>query len=338
MSKLRILAVGGRHSGVTYHRLALPLSIMAKEYCLITDTISEELLIEKQINVLVINRFCEVVPLTEIVKWRAKLGFKLIIDIDDYWELFTQHLSYPTYRLNGIPNLIKSYIRFADLVTCTHSRLYYEIIKINKNCEIIPNGLPFDKDQFVNNKIEHDKINIAHTGSITHFPDIKQLKNPILALSKSKSFKESCRMLLCGWHDYNKWHWEQIGNIYTANKTLDYKIQEALPVDLYMNHYAEADMLLCPLLDNRFNRLKSNLKALEAGVRYIPILAYNRDPYADIPTIFHVDNWERDIKRMAFSVQMRNDYGQRNGEYVREHYDLFKINESRFAIYSKLIE
>ena len=338
MSKLRILAVGGRHSGVTYHRLALPLSIMAKEYCLITDTLSEELLIEKQINVLVINRFCEVVPLTEIVKWRAKLGFKLIIDIDDYWELFTQHLSYSTYRLNGIPNLIKSYIRFADLVTCTHTRLYYEIIKINKNCEIIPNGLPFDKDQFVNNKIEHDKINIAHTGSITHFPDIKQLKNPILALSKSKSFKESCRMLLCGWHDYNKWHWDQIGNIYTANKTLDYKIQEALPVDLYMNHYAEADMLLCPLLDNRFNRLKSNLKALEAGVRNIPILAFNRDPYADIPTIFHVDNWERDIKRMAFSVQMRNDYGQRNGEYVREHYDLFKINESRFAIYSKLIE
>ena len=311
---------------------------MAKEYCLITDTLSEELLIEKQINVLVINRFCEVVPLTEIVKWRAKLGFKLIIDIDDYWELFTQHLSYPTYRLNGIPNLIKSYIRFADLVTCTHSRLYYEIIKINKNCQIIPNGLPFDKDQFINNKIEHDKINIAHTGSITHFPDIKQLKNPILELSKSKSFKESCRMLLCGWHDYNKWHWDQIGNIYTANKTLDYKILEALPVDLYMNHYAEADMLLCPLLDNRFNRLKSNLKALEAGVRNIPILAFNRDPYADIPTICHVDNWERDIKRMAFSKQMRDDFGHSNGEYVREHYDLFKINEARFAIYSKLIE
>ena len=42
-SKLRILAVGSQNSGVTYHRLALPLSIMEKEYCLITDTITEDI-------------------------------------------------------------------------------------------------------------------------------------------------------------------------------------------------------------------------------------------------------------------------------------------------------
>ena len=338
MSKLRILAVGGRYSGVTYHRLALPLSIMKKEYCLITDTLSEELLVEKQINVLVINRYCEVVPLTEIVKWRAKLGFKLIVDIDDYWELFTQHLSYSVYKLNDVPSIIQNFIRYADLVTCTHSRLQAEIVKINKNCEVIPNGLPFDKDQFLNNKIEHERVTIAHTGSITHFPDIQQLKNPIKELAKSKAFKESCRMLLCGWHEYNAWHWNKIGNIFTANEQLDYKILEALPVDIYMNHYAEADMLLVPLLDNKFNRLKSNLKALEAGVRNIPVLAVNRDPYADIPTIFHVENWEIDIKQLSFSKQMREDYGNANGEYVRKHYDLFKINEKRLFIYEKLIE
>jgi processive 1,2-diacylglycerol beta-glucosyltransferase len=105
-----------------------------------------------------------------------------------------------------------------------------------------------------------------------------------------------------------------------------------------MNFYLEADMLLVPLLDNKFNRLKSNLKALEAGAKNIPILTYKRAPYDDIPTIFEVDNWERDIKRMAFSKQMREDFGNRNGEYVREHYDIFKINTQRFAIYSKLIE
>ena len=41
---------------------------------------------------------------------------------------------------------------------------------------------------------------------------------------------------------------------------------------------------------------------------------------------------------MAFSKQMRTDFGESNAEYVRKHYDLFKINEDRFAIYSKLIE
>ena len=336
-NQLRILGSGGRHSGVTYHRIALPLSTMAKEYAMITDTPTEEIIRDKNINVFVINRFCETMSLIDILALRKKYGFKLVVDIDDYWELFAKHLSADNYNKNNVSHIIKSNIKHADLVTCTHTRLWAEIIKINKNCVIIPNALPFDKDQFTIAKIPHDKITIAHTGSITHYPDIQQLKAPIEALAKSKSFSESCRMLLCGWNEFNKWHWERMAKVFTANEKLDYKILESLPVDLYMNHYAEADMLVTPLLDNRFNRQKSNLKALEAGAKRIPILAFNRDPYADIPTIFHVDNWERDIKRMAFSPQMREDYGQANGDYVREHYDLFKINESRTAIYNKLI-
>jgi hypothetical protein len=35
---------------------------------------------------------------------------------------------------------------------------------------------------------------------------------------------------------------------------------------------------------------------------------------------------------------MRTDFGESNAEYVREHYDLFKINEVRLAIYTKLLE
>ena len=337
-SKLRILAVGSRNSGVTYHRLALPLSIMEKEYCLITDTITEELLKEKNFNVVVINRFLESTPLYQLLEWRAKFGFKLVVDIDDYWILFDKHLSAGTYRKLGITRIIRDYIRYADLVTTTHNRLRLEIIQINKNCEIFPNGLPFDKDQFTTVRKDNDRITIAHTGTITHYPDIQQLKKPIEELAKSKVFRDNTRMLLCGWNKFNKWHWEQMANIYTANEKLEYKILESMPVDLYMNFYLEADMLVVPLLDNKFNRLKSNLKALEAGAKNIPILTYKRAPYDDIPTIFEVDNWERDIKRMAFSKQMRDDFGNRNGEYVREHYDIFKINEGRFATYSKLID
>lgn len=336
-SKLRILALGSRYSGVTYHRLAMPLSIMAKEYCLITDVLTEELLIEKNINLVVVNRFIENFDLNELLNLRVKYGFKLVVDIDDYWELFDQHLSSKGYRLHQVGKVIKNYIKNADLVTCTNSRLYYEIIKINKKCEILPNGLPFDKDQFTSVQIPHDTINIIHTGSITHFPDIKQLKNPMRELAKSKSFRESAKMILCGWNDYNKWHWQQMADIYTADKKLNYEILNSLNVELYMNFYNEADMLIVPLLDNNFNRMKSNLKALEAGAKNIPILTYNRDPYSDIPTIFKVENWEQDIKRMAFSKQMREDYGKRNGEYVREHYDIFKINESRKAIYDKVV-
>jgi hypothetical protein len=337
-SKLRILALGSRYSGVTYHRLAMPLSIMAKEYCLITDVFSEELLIEKNINVVIVNRFIENYSLYDLLALKTKHGFKLVVDIDDYWELFDQHLSAVGYRKHRVASVIKNYIKNADLVTCTHSRLWAEIIKINKNCEILPNGLPFDKDQFTTVQIPHETINIIHTGSITHYPDIKQLKHPMRELAKSKAFRESTKMILCGWNDFNKWHWQQMADIYTADKKLNHEILHSMNVELYMNFYNEADMLVVPMLDNKFNRMKSNLKALEAGAKRIPILAFNRDPYADIPTIFQVDNWEQDIKRMIFSKQMREDYGQRNGDYVREHYDIFKINEARNAIYNRLIQ
>ena len=313
------------------------MSTMEKQYALITDTPTEEMIKEKDINIFLVNRFCETESLIKILEWKQKYGFKLVVDIDDYWELFTQHLSYSNYRLNGIGKIIQSYIKHADLVTCTHSRLWAEIIKINKNCKVIPNALPFDKDQFTIVKIPHDKVTIAHTGSITHYPDIKQLKAPIYALSKDKRFVANTRMLLCGWNEFNKWHWDEMANIYTANEKLEYKILESLPVDLYMNHYAEADILVTPLLDNRFNKLKSNLKALEAGAKNIPIMTFNRDPYADIPTIFPVTNWEKDLRRMAESKDMREDYGLSNGEYVRKHYDLFRHNLARTAIYNKLL-
>jgi hypothetical protein len=109
---------------------------------------TEEMLIEKAINVVVVNRFCELIPLPDLLKWKAKLGFKLVVDIDDYWELFSQHLSAPTYRSLGVTQVIKNYIKVADVVTTTHNRLRLEIIKINPNCYILPNALPFDRDQF----------------------------------------------------------------------------------------------------------------------------------------------------------------------------------------------
>lgn len=338
MSKLRILGVGSQNSGVTYHRLALPLSIMQKEYCMITDTVTEELLKEKQFNVVVVNRFLEAIPLMTLLGWRAKFGFKLVVDIDDYWYLFEKHLSNYNYRKLGVTRIIQDYIKHADLVTTTHQCLYYEIIKINKNCAILPNALPFDKDQFTSVTIPHEKVNVIHTGSITHYPDIQQLKKPIQELAKSKVFRDTAKMILCGFHEANAWHWKQMMDLYTCEGKLDYEILNAMPVDKYMNFYNEADILLVPLLDNKFNRLKSNLKALEAGAKRIPIMTYNRAPYDDIPTIFAVDNWERDIKRMVHSPQMRTDFAEANAEFVREHYDIFKVNESRFAIYSKLIE
>jgi len=90
-NQIRILGNGSKHSGVTYHRIALPLSTMAKEYAMITDTPTGEMIKEKDINIFLVNRFSETASLIQILEWKQKYGFKLVVDIDDYWELFSQH-------------------------------------------------------------------------------------------------------------------------------------------------------------------------------------------------------------------------------------------------------
>lgn len=337
MSQLRILAIGEGNSGVTYHRLALPVYTMKKDYAMITNVINEQTLQEKKFNIVIINRFYAHEHIQKVLYWKKKYGFKLVVDIDDYWELNNQHLLAPSWRKFNVSGTIQAYIRNADLVTCTHQRLYYEVIKLNKNCVILPNALPFDKDQFISNRINHEFVNFVHTGSISHFSDVKQIKNDMEELSKSKAFKEASQIVMCGWNDENAFHWKQMADVLTAKQKLQYQILMQLPVDSYMNFYNEADVLIVPLLDNKFNRMKSNLKALEAGAKQIPIMTYKKAPYDDIPTCFWVEDWEKDMKRMAFSKQMREDYGMKNAEYVRKHYDLFKINEEREAIYNKLI-
>jgi hypothetical protein len=59
---------------------------MNKEYCIITDTMTEEMLIEKAINVVVVNRFCELIPLPDLLKWKAKRGIKEICQTSWNWE------------------------------------------------------------------------------------------------------------------------------------------------------------------------------------------------------------------------------------------------------------
>lgn len=337
MSQLRILAIGEGNSGVTYHRLALPIYTMQKEYAMITNVINEQTLQEKKFNIVVINRFYGHEHITQVLAWKKKYGFKLVVDIDDFWELNPQHLLAPSWRRYNVSGTIQAYLRNADLVTCTHQRLYYEIIKINKNCVILPNALPFDKDQFISNRIDHEFVNFVHTGSISHFSDVKQIKSDMEELAKSKAFKESSQIIMCGWNDENAFHWKQMADVLTAKQKLPYQILNQLPVDSYMNFYNEADVLIVPLLDNKFNRMKSNLKALEAGAKRIPLMTFKKEPYDDIPTCFWVDNWEKDMKRMAFSKQMREDYGEANAEFVRKHFDLFKINQERETIYNQLI-
>ena len=175
---MRILAITSKQSGVGYHRIMMPLVNMKKDYCLITDTLSEEIF-EGNYDIVVMNRMLANITPEQMIEWRKKYGFKLIVDNDDHWQLDPSHILYQNYIINSVPQQIISWLQIADLCTCTHDRLAEEIYKHNTNVEILPNAIPYGEEQFILDKKESALVRLFWSGSGTHGKDLEILRNPM---------------------------------------------------------------------------------------------------------------------------------------------------------------
>lgn len=335
---MRIITVGQQHSGVSYHRLFNPVMFMEKEYAMITDKLTEEEL-EKGYDILYVNRYIFNLEIDELLKLKAKYGFKLIVDADDYWHLDPWHILYGKYPYKKVIDHIKA----ADFVTCTNIELYSEIKQLNKNVDILPNGLPYGEGQFTDTVTESDKVRFVYAGSITHEKDIAILKNPLKRVSDDPYLKENTQFILCGYNpeNPNTAHiWGRMINDFTVAFKLNAYVRSALAVTEYINFYNEADACLVPLVQSKFNSMKSNLKVLEAAVKNAAVIASDVKPYSDSPHIDKVSfqsDWYKKIKNIVKDPIYRKEMGFANGEHCRENFDLIKINKKRKEIFESCL-
>ncbi len=335
---MRILTIGARQSGVSYHRLFIPTMYMPKEYAMLTDALTEEEL-DKGYNILYINRYIMGKEADEIAALRKKYGFKLIVDIDDFSHLDVWHMLYSSYPVQRIID----HIRIADIVTCTNEKLYAEIKKINKNVYILPNALPYDEDQCKNDVTYSDKIRFIWAGSATHEKDIAILKRPMQRISADPFIKSKAHFQICGYEPDNTiktpiWH-RMIDN-FLSGFNVNGNIREGLPVDLYINFYKEADVSLVPLVESRFNGMKSNLKVLEAATKSLAVICSNVQPYSECPYVIKVNrqsDWFESVKKVCKDAIYRKEMGEANREWCLENFDIRKINIERKQIFESCL-
>ena len=329
---MRILAITSKFSGVGYHRIMMPLVNMRKDYCMITDTINE-LVFDNNYDIVIFNRFLTSTDAKLLVKMKLKYNFKLIVDNDDYWLLPPSHVLYKSYKESNISEVITEYMRVADLCTCTHERLAEEIYKYNTNVEILPNALPYGKEQFQDEKIDSDMVRLFWSGSGTHAPDMDILRNPI------KKINFPVKTVIAGYNLGEKHIWDRMIGVFTNGLKLNPTIYDYAGVTKYMGAYADSDISVIPLVDNKFNAMKSNLKVLETASKRNPAIVSNVHPYKDMP-VCYVNNqkdWYYWIKLLTFDDAARIEYGQKLFEYCDRVYNFDAINNKRFAIYNKLI-
>ena len=310
----------------------MPLVNMRKDYCMITDTINE-LVFDNNYDIVLFNRFLTSTDAKLLVKMKLKYNFKLIVDNDDYWLLPPSHVLYKSYKESNISEVITEYMRVADLCTCTHERLAEEIYKYNTNVEILPNALPYGKEQFQDDKLDSDMVRLFWSGSGTHAPDMDILRNPI------KKINFPVKTVIAGYNLGEKHIWDRMIGVFTNGLKLNPTIYDYAGVTKYMGAYADSDISVIPLVDNKFNAMKSNLKVLETASKRNPAIVSNVHPYKDMP-VCYVNNqkdWYYWIKLLTFDDAARIEYGQKLFEYCDRVYNFDAINNKRFAIYNKLI-
>ena len=334
---MRILALGSLNSGVSFHRIIMPLIYMVqntKDFVKITNQIDEKEL-EQGWDVVVMNRSVSF-PYQNVEAWKQKYGFKLIVDNDDFWELDPYHNLADYYLKNDVASKIKGYISIADVCTVTHARLADEVYKVNKNVHILPNALPYGDGQFTAAKQPSDKVRLFWSGSDTHAQDVSLLRNPMQRVYGDYDLRTKIKTNMAGYTEKSKLIWDVMISAFTTGLRFDSTIYQIAMPEKYMHAYCDSDISIIPLLETRFNAFKSNLKVLEAAAKHNPAIVSMVDPYLDMPVCYVRTQqfWYKWIKELVNDKAMRIEKGQELFNFCNKHFNLITINKKRHELYS----
>jgi len=324
-----------------------------------------------------------------------EMGIITIDDIDDYWLPTKDHPIYDVIKFNKINEKITNNLRVAKYVTTTTTLFADEIMKLNKNVVIFPNAIDPNESQFKEPTPESDRLRVGWLGGSSHLHDLQLLDQSFSKLTSLKDklqyvicgfdTRGSVTEINGETGEHKKRDilphetvWAQYEKIFTQNYTTvteDYKkylnsfINESYPnemnepylrvwtrpVQSYAKNYSKFDISLAPIKNHIFNRMKSQLKVIEAGFYKKAIIASNLGPYTiDLKHCLEHGNfvdgnallvdenrnhsdWAKFIEKLVKNPNMVKDMGERLYETVKDKYDLNVVTKARAEFYKSLV-
>lgn len=332
---MRLNFIVKKDDGCDYHRLIVPMQYMKGEGVLNmiphSTTMGDEIY---DCDILYFNRGINPCAKT-LVEKRDQYGFKLVIDMDDYWELYQEHPLYTAWLMNGLSNKIVDNLKVADLITTTNEQLAQEIRKLNPNVEILPNSIPL---QDINRR-ESEKTRFIYSGSTTHTFDISLLQIPMVKAGGEAYIRNNSQFYLAGYTPGI--HWDSMARIF--DKTGCMSLIARKDLTQYMNAYNKADVSIIPLQKNKFNQKKSILKVQEAAAMAMPVIVSKVLPYTELmgaPGILWVEkqaDWLTHFRYMIKNKAHIQEMGLELKEYMDKNYNFDVINERRYNVLKNLI-
>jgi glycosyltransferase involved in cell wall biosynthesis len=156
--------------------------------------------------------------------------------------------------------------------------------------------------------------------------------------------------------DYKKYLLEFTETEYKLESNLAYQRVWTKPVTTYAMNYSKLDISLAPIKNHIFNRMKSQLKVIEAGFYKKALIASDIGPYTidlkhSLKNGEFVDgnallvdehrnhsDWSKYIKKLVNNPNMIKDMGERLYETVKDTYDLRNVTKTRAEWYKTLVK
>tara|TARA_R110000787_G_scaffold161479_1_gene274845 strand:- start:330 stop:1553 length:1224 start_codon:yes stop_codon:yes gene_type:complete len=325
-----------------------------------------------------------------------KLGIPAIMDLDDYWLPNKEHPAYMLVKGRKMDELILENLKRAQHVTTTTPIFAKEIEKFCKSVFVLENAIDPKEKQFIHKPEPSDRVRVGWLGGSSHMADLEILNGvsqkltPFKDVSQfvlcgfdtrgnvtmidEKTGKQTTRDITpkeSVWFKYEQlftdnhnWLTEEqkkvlmkfkFGEEYVDTDT-SYRRVWTKPITTYASNYNKFDISLAPLKHHMFNKVKSQLKVIEAGFHKKALIAQDFGPYQIdcinayerggtindkgnallVPESKNHKLWYQHIKRLITNPELVKDLGERLYETVQK-YHIDRVTERRAEIYRELI-
>jgi glycosyltransferase involved in cell wall biosynthesis len=239
-----------------------------------------------------------------------RMGVPVIVDMDDDFRAIPE--SHPGYQWvgQGNPHLLtklENCLHLADRMIVTTEELKERMVKHRMgdydSIHVIPNGWSSRDPHWLDvRSIYTDRIVIGWAGTITHREDFQMCVAPI-----KRILREYPNTMICVGGD------PEIYRMFATSPEKQKLFVPMVPYEMYPVTMSQWDILLAPLLDNHFNRAKSDIKLVDAGAKGIPYIASSMSAYNDWPhggVRVKDDEWYTAIKAFVEDKDMRDEYAK----------------------------
>lgn len=305
----------------------------------------------------------------EIADKVLEAGKKLVIDIDDNWNLHADHPLKNTPDNKAYVTAITTTLPKAHLVTCSTQTLADKIFSsLGVTATVIKNTIPKETVQFSQPTLTHSRVRFGYIGGVFHQKDLEPVKEGLKKLYADRTLYGKYQIALGGYNpnpdyiayekiltaDYKGVHPDEDYLDYLKMQTpaLDhlgydkqYRRMWAKPVVMYGEMYREIDVALIPLAQNPFNECKSELKLIEAAYTGKSIICSDVIPFS--PHLQHEVNclkvspsrndWYTQIRRMILDEDLRKSTAANLQKYAAKNFNHKAETEKLSGALKKLI-